>query len=289
MTSVVFFMISYLKLFRPEQWIKNLLIFAPLFFAGKLFPLGDSFWNVLSATIFFCFLASAIYIGNDIVDRERDSLHPKKRFRMIASGKVSVPVALGICGALLVISLGGFYCIAPKLFIVGLLYAVLNILYSFSFKHIAFLDIVTVSLFYLLRILAGGVAAEIVVSDWLILCALFLSLFLIIAKRKAEYVHDHQRAVLQNYSPDLLSAFLIIAASSTLMSYALYAVLGAKHKYMVYSVVFVCVGIMRYFGIAFEGSRAETPEKVLYFDPYIISSVCLWVAYVGILFYTNIP
>ena len=173
-------------LLRPYSWIKNLFIFVPLFFARDFF-IYEKLTNVTLAFIIFCITASSVYIINDIFDIEQDRKHDTKKNRPIASGAVSVKSAVTLFFCLLAINALLIHFFIPQIFQLVGLYFFLNILYSAYLKHIAILDLLLVSSFYYLRIMVGGIAAGVPISNWLSICIVFISLFLIVGKRLAEF------------------------------------------------------------------------------------------------------
>lgn len=274
----------YLKLLRPLQWIKNLFVFIPLVFARELF-IPTKLGLTITAAAVFCLVASSVYIINDLFDREQDRLHPHKKNRPLAAGTVSVSQAVLIIIILLGVSIFMVLYYVPTIAVPIGVYFVLNILYSFYLKHQAIFDIVTVSFFYLLRILVGGLATSTYISRWLVLCVIFLATFIIIGKRRAELAHNHQRAVLRFYSTNFLDQLLTISAALTVVSYGIYSVLAVKSELMVYSILFVLVGIFRYLHIIHTSGAAETPEKIVLTDRILLGSVIGWLLYSGYLFY----
>jgi 4-hydroxybenzoate polyprenyltransferase len=268
-------MLDYLKLLRPLQWIKNIFIFVPLVFARELF-VSEKLVTTLTAFVVFCFVASSMYIINDLLDKEQDALHPTKRFRPLAAGTVSIFRASTLVLILLSSSALVVYYYIPQIAIILGIYIILNILYSGYLKNIVVVDIVIVSVFYLCRILVGGFATDTYISRWLVLCTIFLTLFIIVGKRRSEQIHHHQRKVLQFYTPQLLDLFLAITTALTLVAYGIYSVLGVTSEHAVYSMLFVLVGVFRYLYLIYSSSQAEYPEKIAVTDKVIIMSVVGW-------------
>lgn len=270
---------EYLRLLRPQQWIKNLLVLAPLFFAQKFFSLAQ-LETTIWAVILFCGVASAVYIINDIADRAKDKLHPTKQFRPIASGKISVRSAWVSAGVILAVALATAYLLTPRVLPILLIYFVLNIGYSWYLKDLMIFDILIISVFYLLRILAGGLAVTVEVSNWLVVCVFFASLLLITGKRLGEMSNLHKREVLKYYTSDFLRQLLTICAGLTIVSYSLYSILGfhlGHHPELaVYSIVFVVLGIFRYLYLTDYSSLIEAPELIMVKDKTILASVTGW-------------
>ncbi len=277
---------EYLTLLRPRQWIKNILVLAPAFFAVKILE-PTVFASALLAAVLFSLTASVVYIGNDIVDRARDAEHPKKRFRPIAAGVVSPVRASVLGGVLLLVVLVGTWHLLPALLPYLLVYLLVNIVYSLWAKHIPVLDVVLIASLYVLRVLAGGAAAGVGVSDWLLLCTLFLMLLLVLGKRRAEFRHGAvRRGVLNLYTEELCDELIVIAASLSLVSYSLYSILAPHHHFVVYSLPFALYAIMRYVFLVRSGSDVtETPERVILEDTGIRTALLLWVLYLFVLYY----
>ena len=271
-------------LIRLNHWIKNILVFTPLFFAQEIFTY--KFIDALYSFLVFCFAASSVYIINDIFDIEYDKKHPTKKDRPLASGKISIHKALFVLSFLLILSGVILYFFIPQLVFVIFSYLVLNILYSAYLKHIIIIDILLISFLYLIRIIAGGVATYIYISDWLILCTIFISLFIIVGKRKSELSHINKRKVLNFYSVEILNVFLAITASLSILSYSLYTVLVVR-SIAVYSIFFVLMGIFRYIFLIYSSRSSEYPEKVIFSDRIIFWNIILWTLFMYFIFYTK--
>lgn len=281
---VLFPVLPYVILMRPLQWIKNVLVIAPIFFAGTVLE-PAVFMRAALAAVVFCTVSSAMYVFNDIRDAAHDRLHPSKRFRPVASRAVSEGSAWALLVALLVASAALLTLVEPVWPII-LAYVVGNILYSVSLKHVAVIDLAMVAFFYVLRILAGGAATATYVSPWIILCVLFAALFIVIGKRRAEFVHSVKRAVLGSYSQSALDYLLAASATLAITSYGLYSVLGSKSPYAVYSTIFVVVAIFRLLNRMYRSlGDAEYPETLVFKDSWILLTSFLWVIYMFILFY----
>jgi 4-hydroxybenzoate polyprenyltransferase len=277
-------MLDYLKLLRPIQWIKNLLIFVPIIFAKELF-IEHKLATTSFAFFTFCLIASSMYVVNDIFDRKIDVLHPQKQFRPIASGKVSLKAALLLAFILLFGSSLMVYFYIPHIWRLFVIYFVLNLAYSLYLKHVVIFDILVIAGFYLLRILVGGFSAGIYISRWLVLCTIFSALLVIIGKRRSELSHSNQRKVLKFYTPELLDSFLVISAALTLVSYGVYSVLGVKSELMVYSILFVLLGVFRYIYLIHTSAQAEYPEKIFVSDKTVLASLIGWGVFIGYVFY----
>src|SRR3989339_121792 len=176
---------AYLTLLRPKQWVKNFLVFVPIFFAQDFFG-KDKIWQASLSFVVFCFIASTVYIVNDIFDKKTDQNHPKKQYRPIASGKISIKAAIFMATFIFSIGIILAYIFIPKAIPLLLIYVFLNLIYSYRIKHIVVFDVLLVSVFYLLRILIGGFATSTPISSWLILCV-FRYLYLIYSSAEIEY------------------------------------------------------------------------------------------------------
>lgn len=280
-------MLPLIKLMRPHQWLKNGFVLAGLLF-GHAWGDPVKLSQAMFAFAAFCMLASAVYVMNDIIDREQDRVHPKKRFRPLAAGTVSLPVAMVlmvIClvTAAVLVGVGGSQ--TPWLF-AG--YFLINVAYSFGLKHVVILDVFLISAGFMLRILVGTVGIGIAPSHWLLLCGLLLTLFLGFAKRRAELVAldegsaDHRR-VLDDYTVSLLDHFISIVAAGTLVSYALYTVSAetiAMHgtRQLILTLPFVLYGMLRYLWRLHRHGGGGDPAQELLTDPHMLFATLGWMA-----------
>jgi len=280
---------------RPAQWIKNLLVFAGLIFGEKL---GDpaSVARASLAFAVFCLLSSAIYLINDVLDREADRRHPVKSRRPIASGVVSVSAALTTAVVLIGASLAGAFEINRAFGLVASSYLVLNALYSLSLKHIVILDVITLAGGFVLRAYGGAVAISVVFSHWLLLLTLLLALFLALSKRRAELValadeaSDH-RPSLAHYSPYLLDQMIGVVTASTLLAYAFYTISPETvQKFhtdrLLLTVPFPLYGIFRYLYLVHKRDGGGNPSEMLLTDLPLLVCVALWGAAVIVILYT---
>lgn len=285
------------RLLRPEQWLKNFFIFAPLIFSKHLFD--ESYvWTSIQSFVAFCLLSSTVYIFNDIADREADRLHPSKRDRPIAAGTISIPRAVGIAiGLLLVIGFLMMLLNAKFLFIAAV-YVVLNLGYSFFLKRVILVDVFIVAAGFMLRVLAGAFAIDVQVSEWLVLCTLFVSLFLSISKRRGELLlvrnsENYQgRAVLREYDIEFLDQIMTIAASGMAISYALYTVAERTiivfgTSSLIFTTVFVLFGIFRYLYLVRSRKTEDNPTHMLTTDPVTLLNVAAWFGACVIIIYSS--
>ena len=218
---------NYFRLLRPSQWIKNTFVFAPLVFSKHLFDV-DWFFLSLRGFVAFCVVSSAVYIINDIFDRNADRAHPFKKNRPIASGAVTIPLAIVISVALLCIAGLLSFSLDLGFLLILLSYFVLQFFYSIALKRIAILDVFIIASGFMLRVLGGAMLINVLISHWIILCTMFLSLFVALAKRRGEIVLSEQsespsqRKVLSQYDTPFLDGTMMITASGMAISYALY-------------------------------------------------------------------
>jgi 4-hydroxybenzoate polyprenyltransferase/predicted HAD superfamily phosphohydrolase YqeG len=264
-------------LMRPTQWIKNLLVFAPIFFAGDLRP--GQLALAAAAFAIFSLAASVVYIVNDLSDRATDRLHPSKRFRALASGAVGERSALALAIMLGALVAAGLLFVPALAWVVGA-YLVGNALYSRGLKRVAVVDVSLVALFYVLRVVAGGVATATFVSPWIILCVFFGALFLALGKRRTEYISATKRTVREMYTRESIDLFVGLSAVLAIISYGIYSVLGAHSPLAVYSTVLVFAAIARVCnGIFRTDGDAEYPESLVFRDRWALALTALWAAF----------
>lgn len=274
---------SVIRLLRPHHWLKNILVFAPLVFVQKFLD-PHAFLQTFYGFIAFSLLASTVYVVNDIHDRKSDRLHPKKKYRPIASGEVSV-----IQGCVLALSTGALglclgWWLGIHFFGLLLLYLVANVLYSQWLKHQPILDLIIVSSFYLIRIFAGGVLASIPISELLILTTFFLAFFAVTIKRRQELVHGKEsRKVLAAYTREFLDILAIVTAISAITFYALFTL--TKHSLFIWSIFFVVYALLRYVYLVFVLGKGEEPERIVLRDPGIVAAILGWALYMFYLLY----
>lgn len=278
--------IKLLELLRPKQWIKNFFIFAPLLFAGELLHF-EILVKSLIAFFAFCGTSSIVYIINDILDKEADKVHKEKKFRPIASGVVTIKEALILAFILLIITLFLSSLQNKYFWLVLIIYFFLNILYSIWIKHIVILDVFFISAGFMLRVIGGAVAIWVPLSSWMILTTIFISLFLAISKRRAELVQGDevnvvkQRKVLFHYDTVFLDQMNTIAATGTIICYALYTVsekaVSTFHtENLIYTTPFVIYGIFRYLYLIHIKKLGENPANIFTKDLPMILNAILW-------------
>ncbi|RAJ06738.1 4-hydroxybenzoate polyprenyltransferase [Chitinophaga skermanii] len=288
---------QYLKLLRPTHWAKNLFLFIPLFFAGEITHI-DKIVSLIQAFISFSLIASSIYIINDYRDIEADKLHPKKSKRPLASGAVSKPAALVIFGICIALGFGIALLLKTKFAFVLGLYFVMNLAYSYGLKNISILDIIILSIGFVLRVKAGGIVAVITISEWLMLMVFLLSLFMAIAKRrddvliKLESGKDMRKAV-KGYNLDFMNVSLAIAAAVIIVAYIMYTMapetngrFGTWRLY--YTSIFVIAGLLRYLQITYVENNTGSPTNILYKDRFIQITILLWILSFYVIIYLPI-
>lgn len=277
---------QYLKLLRPSHWAKNLFLYIPLFFAGEIFIFSKVI-ELLIGFFAFSLIASSIYIINDYKDVEADRIHPVKCKRPIASGAVSKPAALVFF--VLCLAIGGLlaYYVKPKFAFVLGIYFVINLLYSMGLKNISILDILILSIGFVLRVKAGGVAADLAVSEWLMIMVFLLALFMAIAKRRDDVLIKTQsgkdmRKASKGYNMDFLNVMLALVSAVIIVSYLMYTMapetMSNFHTYrLYYTCLFVIGGLLRYLQITYVENNTGSPTKILYKDRFIQLTILLWV------------
>ena len=279
------------KALRPFQWIKNTLVFLPLLFAVRvvwspqdLDPLPDLLVNLGLAFLGFCAVSSAVYLVNDVSDRDADRNHPLKRDRPLASGAVSVPVAIAIAVLLAGSGLAALAAINLVVLWVALAYLGINLTYSLGAKHVALVDVFLVSAGYVIRVVAGAVAIGALPSPWLYATTAAGALFIVLGRRYAEVrlagqEATAQRPVLALYAGPLIGQLLTISATAAWLSYTLYTVEAANlpaNDTMLLTVPLVTLGLFRYLYLLNTDAHAETPERLISRDPPMVFAIFSW-------------
>ncbi|MGD0339459.1 MAG: decaprenyl-phosphate phosphoribosyltransferase [Bacteroidota bacterium] len=288
---------NFIVSFRPQQWIKNLILFAPLIFSEKLFDIR-AFGIVSMGFVLFSLAASGIYTMNDLADTERDKQHPVKSQRPIVSGVIPPGLAAVVAFLLMVLSVTVGFLVNSNFGVFILVYVLLNIAYSYGLKNIVILDVMTVAIGFVLRVLAGAVIVYVPASEWLIICTLLLSLFLGFSKRRHELnlldvrAADH-RNVLGQYSAGFLDQMIAIVTAATVMSYALYTIsnetvqkFGTTHLY--YTIPFVLYGIFRYLYLIHKRDEGGNPTHTIITDVPLIVNVAIWIVVSVMIIYFHV-
>lgn len=282
-------MTDIVKLLRPHQYIKNGFVLIGVIFSGQWEASG--LLSAGLAFLAFCFIASSVYVFNDILDVEADRQHPTKKNRPLARGAISLRKGWWLSGSLAFIALMLSSLVSVWAFACVLAYALLNVGYSLRWKHVAVLDVFIISSGFMLRILTGTIGLNIEPSSWLLLTGLMVTLFLGFAKRRAELlalessgIHDRAltRRVLDDYSPQMIEQFMAISAACTILMYSLYTVSAdtmARHgtDALIYTVPFVVYGMFRYVFLLHLKGKGNDTAKDLYSDPHMLLTALAWV------------
>jgi 4-hydroxybenzoate polyprenyltransferase len=306
-----------IKSLRPKQWTKNFLVFGALVFIPGAIMIPNLGFRALLAWVLFSLASSAGYLVNDILDRDYDRQHPRKKFRPIASGELCVPVAAAFAiFSLIVVILGSLYLdrtgvslppaatplhgSAYPFLITIASYIILTFLYSIWFKKIPILDVLVLSIGFTLRAVGGAVALKVIFSPWLLLCTGLLALYLALGKRRQELVRLNNvgeaegnnqqgggRKALSGYNIPLLDQLLIMSASVNIMSYSLYTFSASGHPddRLMLTIPFVIYGIFRYHSLIHKEDAGEAPDEVLFGDRPLVICLVLWVLSVTALFF----
>lgn len=274
-----------IKTLRPQQWVKNLFVAAPLFFSLRLFDTA-SLLRSAAAVALFCLISGCVYVLNDIVDVEQDRRHPQKRHRPIPSGKLSISVARTFLVLAVPGCIAAAFVLAPMYAAVLSTYFVLNIAYSFKLKNISYLDVLSIATFFILRVLAGAFAIGVEASPWLLGCTFLLATFLGFGKRAHELAGsteaEQQRSVLAHYRLPTLRVILYLLAGLVVVVYALYtrsehtvALFGTDM--LIWTVPFPVIGILRFSHLAVTRHDAESPTEEMLRDPLFVANFVLYV------------
>jgi 4-hydroxybenzoate polyprenyltransferase len=278
---------------RPKQWIKNLFLLAALIFDRQL-----SNFSAASRTVFglviFCMLSSAVYLFNDIFDKDADAVHPIKRERPIASGRISVPIAAGVGVLLAVIALFWSFQLSSSFFLICTSYLATNLLYSKWLKHVPIIDVMIVASGFVLRVAAGVTLIEVErFSPWLYVVTTLLALFIGFGKRRAELTllstdANNHRAVFEGYSIEFLDQLITIVSGTTIVAYSLYTFSAPNlpsNYAMMLTIPFVLYGIFRYLYLVKVRESGGEPEELVMNDRPLQFSVILWGLSILVIFY----
>jgi decaprenyl-phosphate phosphoribosyltransferase len=275
-----------LRLIRVKQWVKNLFLFIPLFFAGKLFDL-NALSSIFSGFVAFSLVASAVYILNDYNDLEKDQAHPEKRNRPLASGLIGIPFAFTLMAIILSAGMVLAWVIDPLFFATLAIYLTVNLAYSFGLKNIALLDLFIIALGFILRIIGGGLLAGVAVTQWLMIMVFLLALFLALAKRRDDLMifqksGQQVRKSVENYNVQFLDSCLTLISAIIMVSYLMYTISpdvaqrhGTDHLYI--TAVFVIAGMMRYLQITMVENKSGYPTRILFQDSFIRITILGWI------------
>jgi 4-hydroxybenzoate polyprenyltransferase len=279
---------------RPGQWTKNLLVFAGLLFGRRLFD-PAAVMDATAAFAIFCALSGAVYLVNDIADRDIDRRHPLKAHRPLASGALPVSVAVAAAIVLVVGGLAGAFVISLQFGWVAAGYLALLVLYSLTLKHIVILDVLTIAIGFVLRAVAGAFAIDVEISQWLLVCTILLALFIALAKRRHELVlladgATGHRPILGEYSAYLLDQMIAVVTASTLVAYIFYTISPeTQEKFgtalLELTIPFPIYGIFRYLYLVHRREGGGSPAELLLTDRPLLTCVALWALSVAFIIY----
>jgi 4-hydroxybenzoate polyprenyltransferase len=279
---------------RPAQWTKNLIVFAGLLFAIKLFDLS-ALITAIEAFVIFCALSGVVYLVNDVMDRESDVRHPTKSRRPIASGELSVSAALAAAAVIGAAALAAAFALGWEFGAVAAAYVGLQGLYSGPLKHIVIIDVLTIAIGFVLRAVAGAVALGVAISHWLLVCTILLALFMALAKRRHELVlladgATSHRPILSEYSAYLLDQMIAVVTASTLIAYIFYTISPETEQkfgtgWLGLTIPFPLYGIFRYLYLVHRREGGGSPADLLLNDRPLLACVTLWVVAVVLIIY----
>ncbi len=288
-------LLAVLRSLRPDQWTKNLVVFAALAFSKHLFD-PALFTRAAFAFTVFCVLSGALYLLNDIVDLEGDRLHPRKKRRPVAAGELGVDTARTASIVLGFAAVAAAFALSRAFGVVTVAFVLLNLAYTFKLKEVAIVDALALSLSFVIRAVAGAVAIGVEFSPWLLMCTILLALFLALAKRRHELVTlsssaaAHRRS-LADYSPHLLDQMIAVVTASTVMSYALYTTARETIERfatdrLIWTLPFVLYGIFRYLYLVHAREQGGSPTDVLLTDRPLLVALALWALTIVAIVYT---
>ena len=279
---------------RPSQWTKNLLVFAGLIFGRKLF-VWSAVLEVMAAFAIFCGLSGAVYLVNDVLDRESDRRHPLKAKRPIASGAVGVATATATAVVLTALGLLAAFALNLKFGLAAATYTGLLVLYSGPLKQIVIIDVLTIAIGFVLRAVAGAVAVDVQISHWLLVCTILLALFVALAKRRHELTllagdATSHRRILGEYSPQLLDQMIAVVTASTLIAYVFYTISPETEQkfgttWLGLTIPFPLYGIFRYLYLIHQRAGGGSPADLLLADRPLLACVALWALIVALIIY----
>lgn len=270
-------LIGLIKLMRPKQWVKNGFVFAPLVFSGEMLN-PDALMHASIGAFLFCVASSATYIVNDIYDIDLDRQHPRKsKTRPLASGIVSKNASLALLLALyFVLAMG--YLVMPKVILVIVAYLVLNLAYTFVLKHEPVIDIFTIAIGFVLRVIGGAAALDLGTSAWMCVTTLCLALYLAAIKRRQELAQtgSEGRKVLKKYSVALVDRYAEMSATGALLFYSMFVM--STRPALVITIPLVLYGLFRYWYVVEALDGGESPTDALFADWQLMAVVILWIA-----------
>lgn len=285
---------------RPRQWVKNVLLLAGLYFPradgeGPLLLDPVSFGRAAAGFVIFCLLAGTVYLVNDAIDVESDKVHPKKRFRPIASGDLSPASAIFAAMITGTLGMAGAFQLSLAFGLCATAYLGMEILYCLLLKEVFLIDTLIISMGFILRAVSGIIVLRsadqmVPLTPWFVVCVLFLSLLLAFCKRRAELMANperavHQRNVLRSYSENVLDAGIGVSATAAIISYALYSIESDRPWEMLATMPFVIYGVFRYLHLTYTHGLGEAPEEVLLHDAPMLGCIALWALALLLVFY----
>jgi 4-hydroxybenzoate polyprenyltransferase len=287
---------------RPRQWSKNLILFAALIFSRNLLDLQMLLRSAAACAV-FCLLSGMVYTVNDLLDLQEDRLHQTKRRRPLASGALSPRLAIGWVALVTVAALGMAWLIGPRFLFISLGFLVFNLAYSLYLKNIVILDVISISISFIIRAIAGVVALNamgmhLTISPWLLVVTFFLSLFLGLCKRRHEFTSMQNaakhRATLENYSEELLNQLINMAATCTLIAYSIYTIWPDTKSHfgtdkLLFTIPFVVAGITRYLYLVYRQRLGGDPSEMLLTQPSLWLTVLAWFGSVAVIIYGARP
>lgn len=287
---------KYVQLLRTGHWIKNTFLFLPLFFAGDLFN-PDTLTEVIWGFLLFSCMASSIYIINDYRDRQKDALHPVKKFRPIAAGTISPFFALGIAAALITIAIIGSFYLDPHFHLILALYFVMNLAYSFGLKNFPIIDVFIIAIGFVLRIQAGAFLGNVPVSMWLNIMVFLLALFMALGKRRDDVILQansglEMRKSIDGYNMEFLNVTITLICAVIMVCYIMYSISPdvdgqLRPQRLYYTSLFVFMGILRYLQLIFVHNDSGSPTKIIYKDRFLQVVLLAWVLSFYLLIYVK--
>jgi 4-hydroxybenzoate polyprenyltransferase len=278
---------------RPRQWVKNLFVFGGLIFSQRLFT--ASVGPALAAFAIFCGLSGAMYLLNDVADREKDRAHPEKRHRPIAAGQLRPSAAVAAAALLIALGLAAGAWLAPRFALAGLAYVMLLGAYSVWLKHVVIVDVLVVAIGFVLRAVAGALAIDVAISGWLLICTILLALFLALGKRRHEVLAleggaARHRPILAEYSAGLLDQMIAVVTASTVTAYALYTMspetVAKFHTQLLPATLpFVLYGVFRYLYLLYHRRLGGNPSEIVVRDRALLINTGLWLLMVLLIIY----
>ena len=273
---------------RPRLWYKNLILFIGLIFSLNLFDIS-MLLNAFYSFVIFCFISGSGYIVNDVIDKKSDKKHPENCKRPIASGRLNIIPAMIFAIILILVNLGFSYFISIKFLLITFAYLLLTLLYSLFLKKIAIIDVMTISIGFVLRTIAGCFAINVFVSPWLIVSSFLLALFLALGKRRYELISlkdNSSRSSMKNYSVYVIDQMINVTSTALIISYSLYTFL-TQHYYLMITIPISIYGIFRYLFLTLEKNIGGSPE-LMFKDKPMLLCILLWIIIVILLLYKPI-